>query len=270
MTCVVDVNCKDIQTQPIVFHSNSKSSEMALVEILSAYHDKIHEITQTQAQGLKQASESLDKASKDFLADLRELFETECRSGAITPFFKALEYVASFMTISLGVGLCASGVASIVGSIMITTGVAGCIHTTLELSNAYKHLSMLTDDPSTKEVIKSYLPAMVATSLALSATVTGTYSAQVALDSTLQTIRLFLPFIMQSLQSTQMITKGIFDLHKNQSEAKKIDHEALVKGLETILDEQQSSMMNNLSSSNRLNKEAISTLKLLSSLYKHV
>ena len=99
------------------FEDVKKSSELALIEILSEFHDKINLITQTQASGLKGTSDQLDIASKQFLEDLKNLFEAEKQSSASRPFLKSLEYIASFMTIALGVGLCATGVASIEGQL---------------------------------------------------------------------------------------------------------------------------------------------------------
>lgn len=246
------------------------SSEMALIQILSDFHEKIQTITQAQMQGLEGTSHDLELASKEFLESLQTLFEQDKKSTALKPFFKALEYITSFMTVALGAGLCATGVASIAGSVMITTGVFGCIHTTLELTDSYKKLSEFTSDKYSQEIIKKYLPAMVATSLALSTSVTATYSATVALSATINTVRMYLPLMIQSLEASQLITKGVFDLHRNKAEAKKIDHEALRACLEAILDEQQTAMMQTVTKDSKMNQEALRTLKTLTSLYNHI
>lgn len=248
----------------------SSVSEMALIEIISKYHEKIGQINHLHMDGMKETSHDLDLASKQFLEDLRALFEAEKKSSHMKPYLKSLEYIASFMTIALGVGLCATGAAAVVGSIMITTGVFGCVHTTLELTDSYQKLASLTTDKYTQEIIKTYLPAMVSTMLALSSTIAGTYCAAHALHATKRTLELFWPLVIQSIQSTQVITKGVFDLHKNKAEAKKLDHEALGKCLEAILREQQDVMMHNMQHQSKLTRETHTTLKILTSLYKHI
>lgn len=245
-------------------------SELAIIEMISKFHDKISQINALHAQGLQSTSNELEKVSQEFLEDLKRIFEAEKQASQISPIFKTLEYAASFMTIALGIGLCATGTAAIVGSIMIATGIFGCVHTTMELTNAYRHLASLTDNKYHQEIIQKYLPAIVATTLALSATITSTYSATVALPQALSTIRNFLPLMMQSLQTAQLVSKGVFDLHKNQAESKKIEHEALAKCLETILEEQKQAMMHNSIVESKLNKEALQTLKVLTSLYHHI
>lgn len=256
---------------PNFLHEEVKTcSELAIIEIISKFHDQISQINTLHAQGLQSTSNDLEKASQAFLEDLKKIFETEKQASKVSPIFKTLEYAASFMTIALGIGLCATGTAAVVGSIMIATGIFGCVHTTMELTDAYRHLASLTSDKYHQEIIKNYLPAIVATTLALSATITSTYAATVALPQALSTIRKFLPLMMQSLQTTQLITKGVFDFHKNKAETKKIEHEALAKCLETILEEQKQAMMSNVTIESKLNKEALQTLKVLTSLYQHI
>lgn len=245
-------------------------SELAIIEMISKFHDKISQINTLHAQGLQSTSDELEKASQAFLEDLKKIFEAEKTASQVSPIFKTLEYAASFMTIALGIGLCATGTAAVIGSIMIATGVFGCVHTTLELTDAYRHLATLTTDKAHQEMIKNYLPAIIATSLALSATITSTYSAAIALPETLNTIRKFLPIMMQSLQTTQLITKGVFDLHKNKAESKKIEHEALATCLELILEEHKQAMQSSVNTQSQINKEAIQTLKVLTSLYHHI
>lgn len=249
---------------------DSSVSEMALIEIISKYHDKIGQINSYHLEGMNQTSSDLDLASKQFLDDLRDLFEAEKRSSHMKPYLKSLEYIASFMTIALGVGLCTTGAAAVVGSVMIASGVFGCIHTTLELTDSYTRLAKLTSDKYTQEIIKTYLPAMIATCLALSSTIAGTYCAAHAIHATRKALELFWPLVLQSIQSTQIITKGVFDLHKSRAEVKKLDHEALGKCLETILHEQQELLMHNMQSQSKLTRETHNTLKILTSLYKHI
>jgi hypothetical protein len=71
---------------------------------------------------------------------------------------------------------------------------------------------------------------------------------------------------MASIQGTSVVSKGIFDMHKNQREAKKIDQESLSRVLETIILEQQETLFQNLSSENKLTKDAQVILKTLTSL----
>ena len=260
------------QTLAIQAYDNTSKpcSELAIIEIISKFHDKISDINSIHAQGLQSTSDELERASKEFLEDLRKIFETEKQATKISPIFKTLEYAASFMTIALGIGLCATGTAAIIGSIMITTGLFGCIHSTMELTDSYKHIASLTSNKQHQEIIQKYLPAMVATTLALSATITSTYSAAVALPSTLDALRKFLPIIMQGLQTSQLVTRGVFDFHKTKAESKKIEHEALAKCLENILEEQKNAMLNNVTLESKMNKDALQTLKVLTSLYHHI
>jgi hypothetical protein len=249
---------------------DASTSEMALIEIISKYHEKMGQINQYHMQGMRDTSQELDLASKHFLEELRALFETEKKATVMKPYLKSLEYIASFMTIALGVGLCATGAAAVVGSVMVATGVFGCVHTTLELTDSYTRLANLTQDKYTQEIIKTYLPAMVSTCLALSATIAGTYCAAHAIHATRRTLELFWPLVIQSIQSSQVITKGVFDLQRNRAEAKKLDHEALGKCLEAILQEQQEIMMHNTQHQSKLNRETHNILKILTSLYKHI
>jgi hypothetical protein len=259
------------QYHPSFMHEEVKTcSELAIIEMISKFHDQISQINALHAQGLQSTSNELERASEAFLEDLKKIFETEKAASKVSPIFKTLEYAASFMTIALGIGLCATGTAAVVGSIMIATGIFGCVHTTMELTDAYRHLASLTSDKHHQEIIRTYLPAIIATTLALTATITSTYSATVALPQTLNTIRKFLPLMMQSLQTTQLITKGVFDLHRNKAESKKIEHEALAKCLETILEEQKQAMMDNVNVESKMNKNALQTLKVLTSLYHHI
>ena len=111
---------------------------------------------------------------------------------------------------------------------------------------------------------------MISVSLALSASVTGVYSARIALDATQRTLHFFLPLIIQSIDTGQLATKSIFDLHKTQGQAKKIDQEALGKFLESLITGHHAALMLNFSAQNKLNKDAKETLKTLTSLYKQI
>lgn len=255
---------------PFFEQKDKSSSEIALIDAMTNFHNKISQINALHAQGLQSTSNELEQASAAFLEDLKRIFETEKNASSISPIFKALEYVASFMSIALGIGLSATGTAAIVGSIMITTGVFGCIHTTMELTNTYSYLASLTPDPYHQDIIKIYLPAIVATALALTATVTSTYAASAALPRNLHIIRKFLPLMIQSIETTKAITKGVFDFHKTNAESKKIEHEALVKCLETIVEEQKQAMLANTEADSKMNQSALQTLKLLTSLYTHI
>jgi hypothetical protein len=249
-----------------ISETKSPCSSMALIALIDEFQAKMSVLSSHQMKGLEQTSFYLDKSSKEFLEDLKNLFETQKNAQFSTQIIKSFEYAASFITIAIGAGLCSTGIAAIVGSIMITTGVFGCIHTTMELSNGYAEIAKLTQDKAQQEIIRQYLPAMVATSLAISASISGSYSAQIALNSTLETLKLFLPLLMTSIQATQGVSKRIFDMHKNQREAKKIDQESLSRVLETIILEQQETLFQNLSSENKLTKDAQVILKTLTSL----
>ncbi len=256
-----------LNTHPLTTtETKSLCSAMALIELIDEFHAKMSVLSSHQMKGLEQTSFYLDKTSKEFLEDLKNLFETQKKAQFSSQIIKSFEYAASFITIAIGAGLCSTGVAAIVGSIMITTGVFGCIHTTMELSNGYAEIAKLTQNKAQQEIIKQYLPAMVATSLAISASISGSYSAQIALNSTLETLKLFLPLLMTSIQATQGVSKGIFDMHKNQREAKKIDQQSLSRVLESILMDQQEALFQNLSSENKLTKDAQAILKTLTSL----
>lgn len=266
-----EIKSQSHHIHPTFFQQDSApSSELAIIEIIARFHDKISQINAMHAQGLQSTSDELEKASAAFLEDLKKIFEAEKTASQVSPIFKALEYAASFMSIALGIGLCATGTAAVVGSIMIATGLFGCIHTTMELTRTYDYLASLTSDRHQQDIIKTYLPAIIATTLALTATVTSTYCATAALPTALDTIRKFLPLMMQSLQTTQAITKGVFDFHKNKAESKQIEHEALVACLETILEEQKQAMVGNTKVDSKMNQSALQTLKVLTSLYTHI
>lgn len=252
-------------TRPTTQETNC--SELTLIEMVKNYHDTLDKVGGVQTNALQSASHEYHQISHQFLEDLKKLFEAEQKAALMTPWFKSFQYISSLMTMALGAGLCSTGVAAIAGSILITTGLAGCIHTTLEISDGYKRLSELTSDPMQQEVIKTYLPAMITVSLALGATFTGTYVGGVIQEPIQRTLSLFLPLILNSLQTAQSITKGVFDLHKNQAEAKKIEHEALAHFLENLLEEHQSSLKQTLSAKKSKQEESLELLKKLSTLY---
>lgn len=266
MNRISPTTCSSCYIEPV--QGTQPNTSLALIEILSDFHNKVSLINQFQGQHLKDTSENLDQACTKFLEDLKELFEARKAASAADPIFKSLQYISSFINIAIGTGLCATGVASIVGSVIIATGVFGCIHTTLEVTETYKHIAHLTDDRASQEIIKSYIPALISTSLLLSSALTGTYSSRISTDTATYLLQVMMPMILTSIETSKVVAQGIFDLPKYQAESKKISHEQLKQQLETILEEQQEKLSEAIKSRSSLTRETLAIIKTLSSLFK--